>query len=338
MDDKFTFVDAGGERSPSLLSPLPSVSRTLLSLFQMNYNDFLTCLMKLSVKIYPRSRSRDEAFQRLLMDNVLPLAARRCPESVEFYLENAEVRSIFHTYKDALEQIFAFYASNDKRQEGSRGASGPAGFGASHSGRSPVRATKAVNTMKEALAYPEFLKFAQAFDLSNNVILSTIELGDIYLSSIKTVAPDSSMRKLSFDEFWESLVRCALVAYSKISDVTIIDKIRGLLLYMWRAINGSVPKTWADGRRTGTTNQGDLLAGAMLFNKRFTAAWAADNYRDYLSPAHAPNEDGQTVLARLKGGTGGAQLAATASSASMSASSVGSGGLAAARGATDYGY
>jgi hypothetical protein len=190
--------------------------------------------------------------------------------------------------------------------------------------------------MKEALGYAEFLKFAPAFDLSNNVILSTIELGDIYLSSIKTADPSATMRKLSFPEFWESLVRCALVAYSKISHVTILDKIRGLMLYMWRAINGSVPKAWADGRRAGTTNPGDLLAGAMLFNKKFTAAWAADGYRDYLSPPAAAEEDGQTVLARLKGGAGGARLAATAASSSMSA-----GGAAAAKEASagvDYGY
>ena len=43
---------------------------------KMNYNDFLTALMKLSIRVYPRSRSVDEAFQRLLMDNILPLASR----------------------------------------------------------------------------------------------------------------------------------------------------------------------------------------------------------------------------------------------------------------------
>ena len=66
---------------------------------------------------------------------------------------------------------------------------------------------------RQALGYPEFLKFASDFDLSNSVILSTLEVGDIYLSSIKAVAPDATIRKLTFPEFWEALVRCALVAY-----------------------------------------------------------------------------------------------------------------------------
>lgn len=45
----------------------------------------------------------------------------------------------------------------------------------------------------------------------------------------------------------------------------------------------------------------------MLFNKRFTAAWAADGYRDYLSPETRALETGKTVLSRLLGrGPGGA--------------------------------
>lgn len=99
-------------------------------------------------------------------------------------------------------------------------------------------------------------------------------------------------------EFWEAMVRCALVAYSKISDATIIDRIRGLFLYMWRAINRSVPRAFSE-RRNVSTYAGDLLSGAMLFNKRFTAAWAADGYRDYLSPDATPLESGKAVLNRL---------------------------------------
>ena len=123
----------------------------------MNYSDFLTILMKLSAKVYPRSRSKDEAFQRLLQDNVLPLAARRCPDSVALLLENEDVAKLFDFYAPALEQIFSFYATNDKRAHHGAGASGGlgagAGMGMSHAGRSPIRATRAINSMKEAMGY-----------------------------------------------------------------------------------------------------------------------------------------------------------------------------------------
>ena len=108
---------------------------------------------------------------------------------------------------------------------------------------------------------------------------STLEIGDIYLSSVKAQGGHDTVRKLTFSEFWEALVRCALVAYSKISDATIIDKIRGLFLYMWRTVNRSVARVMTGGRRNVSTYAGDLLSGAMLFNKRFTAQWAADGYR-----------------------------------------------------------
>lgn len=199
-----------------------------------NFNDFLTVLMKLAIKVYPRSKSVDDAFQRLLMDNVLPLASRRAPDDISMFLENDDVRRLAEYYGDALEQIFSFYATADKRthaQIASLSASAAlaaGGAGMSLGGRPPAggRATKSSNSMKEALSYPAFLTFAAAFDLSNSVLISNVELGDIYLSSLKNVTPDASSRKLSYDEFFEALVRCALVGYSKVSDVSVLDKVR----------------------------------------------------------------------------------------------------------------
>lgn len=48
----------------------------------------------------------------------------------------------------------------------------------------------------------------------------------------------------------------------QISDATIVDMVRGLFLYMWRAINKGVPRAVASTGRGGTTYLGDLLAGA----------------------------------------------------------------------------
>lgn len=268
---------------------------------RMTYNDFLTALMKVSTKVYPDAPSVDDAFQQLLMEHVLPLASRRCPDNVEVFLNNEELQAMYEYYSDALEAIFQFYASTSAIKRGGDGGRDRT------AARKPGRGRRRLNTMKEALGYQEFLKLASDFELSSSVLLSTLEIGDIYLSSVKASSDGDNVRKLSFNEFWEALVRCALVAYSKISDATVIDKIRGLFLYMWRAINKHVPERME--RRDISTYAGDLLQGAMLFNKRFTAQWGADNYRDYLSPDTAAAETGQSVLSRLltrKGGAGGA--------------------------------
>ena len=50
---------------------------------QMTYNDFLNALMRLSSKVYPNADTVDDAFQQLLMENVLPLASRRSPDPAE---------------------------------------------------------------------------------------------------------------------------------------------------------------------------------------------------------------------------------------------------------------
>lgn len=152
--------------------------------------------------------------------------------------------------------------------------------------------------MKEALGYNEFLKFAVDFNLSSSQILSSLELGDIYLSSIRMSEGDGNVRKLTFLEFWEATVRCALVAYSKISEATIADKIMGLFLYMWRSVNKNVPRAIAE-RRNISTYAGDLIIGATEFNKKFIERWSNEGYRDYLSPDGVTKEEARDVLSRL---------------------------------------
>lgn len=202
------------------------------------------------------------------------------------------MQRLFAYFRDALEQIFQFYATNPNvTSSPNKEKMSPSG-----SSRSPF--SRVSNSMKSALGYQEFLKFASDFNLANSVLLSTRELGDVYLSSIHNIQPDASIRKLSFEEFWEALVRCAERAYAKISNSSPLDRIRGLFLYMWRSITSNVPHAFTH-RQGISTYAGDLLSGAMLFNKRFTAMWAEDGYRDYLSPERPREESGKDVLSRL---------------------------------------
>ena len=65
---------------------------------QMTYNDFLNALMRLSSRVYPRADTVDDAFQQLLMENVLPLASRRSPDPVSMHMENEEVSVVIHEF------------------------------------------------------------------------------------------------------------------------------------------------------------------------------------------------------------------------------------------------
>lgn len=96
------------------------------------------------------------------MDNILPLASRRCPDNIDSFLESVDVQRLFGYYSDALEGVFSFYATSDKRSQTALlmqavklgHVTGP--FAASQSltvsGRSPSRATRGANTMKDVRA------------------------------------------------------------------------------------------------------------------------------------------------------------------------------------------
>ena len=69
---------------------------------------------------------------------------------------------------------------------------------------------------------------------------------------------------------------------------------------MWRAINDTVPRTMEGD--SISTYMGDLINGSMQFNVKFTAMWAKDGYRDYLSPEAEAREEARDVLNRLMHG------------------------------------
>ena len=86
------------------------------------------------------------------------------------------------------------------------------------------------------MGYDDFMRFTTEFGMGSSVGLSSLDIGDIYLTVIAQSNFQLAVRKLVFDEFWEVLVSCALKAFSK-SLATTEDKVKGLFLYMWRHID-----------------------------------------------------------------------------------------------------
>lgn len=85
---------------------------------RLNYDEFLSCLMKIALKCYPRSSSNaEEAMQHLLMDNILPMAHRRKPLELSAFIMLPAVESLYSYYSDALMDIFKFYATASDHNE-----------------------------------------------------------------------------------------------------------------------------------------------------------------------------------------------------------------------------
>ena len=147
-----------------------------------------------------------------------------------------------------------------------------------------------------------FSELLSLFNISRNALLSNIDVSNAYLASLEGQAyHGADMRLMSFREFREALVRCALRAYGKLSSATDLDKIRGLFLYMFRAIEQGVPAA-VEGARgsSATTDHGSLVRGAADFTRLFVDAWKKDGLRDYLAPVTAPVESASDMLRRMQ--------------------------------------
>jgi hypothetical protein len=153
------------------------------------------------------------------------------------------------------------------------------------------------NKNETRLAYSEFLKFASDFGLSSSMGLSTLDLGDIYLSVICETNFETNVRSVTFAEFWEVLVRCAFVAFKESKGISSPDKIKGMFLYIWRHMQHKI----VDGgnrndptlgqTKTSSAFEGALLRGSKILNERFILAWKAEDFRDYLDKPKATIDD-----------------------------------------------
>eukprot|EP00947_MAST-08B_sp_MAST-8B-sp1_P004915 g4915.t1 len=73
---------------------------------KMTFTNFLNTVAALAQRVYP-SLGIEEAFQRLMADQILEFAARLAPEAVNL----AEVAPLYRRFGKGLKQIFQYYAS-----------------------------------------------------------------------------------------------------------------------------------------------------------------------------------------------------------------------------------
>ena len=275
---------------------------------RLEYKEFLSCMIRVARQCYPTCSSTEQSLHQLLMDNILPMAARRRPFSMSSFLDQPGIKSLLEYYEDALFEIFKHYGKNAEslsKRMFKTSTSPSKSFDEERkliaeslleSQKQREQSKKAFSRKNETrMSYDEFLKFAADFGLSSSMALSTLDLGDIYLTVICENNFETKVRSLSFAEFWHVLVRCALVAFRDSKGVSTTDKIKGMFLYIWRfmqhrIVDGTTKKTSEQANHTASF-EGSLLRGAKILNERFILAWKADEFRDYLEKSKANVDD-----------------------------------------------
>jgi len=98
-------------------SPVPKSYHQLF----LNFPNFLEVVAIIGQKCYPSATGREDAFEAILMNNILPFSCRRARDVLEYYVdENIEVATIINYYERPLTKIFAFYASDSASPDGTR--------------------------------------------------------------------------------------------------------------------------------------------------------------------------------------------------------------------------
>jgi len=290
----------------------------------MTYSDFLNVLMILAPKIYPET-SPDSVFQKLLLENVLPLAAKRIPVSVkEYILENSDIYKLLREevtspnnnhskVNDGLEGIFNYYCELSDRRRKKQNAEEVQEHKKLKQGNGLVAVSsrsqeKYLQATRNLLSYHEYIIFCQDFKIFAKSVITTIQAGDIYLSSVDSHHGGDNAHDMNFEQFQEVILRIALTAYSDKDDISECVKVKALLLSMWKSVNtADATEKAVQGRgnqsvcdASKSTKSGDLnLYGSSTFNIRVLNMWREDQWRDYLVPVPEPELDGQTVLKRM---------------------------------------
>ena len=265
------------------------------------YTEFLSVLHRLSAKLFPGASSQNDAFQTLLMENILPLAHRRNPQTIRSQLDNAAVLGVQTEFRDAMLELYTFFASEsqDEDRKTKATALNASSFDEVAAQTSRAKTYKrgsimfSVNSAEygttKSLAHQHWMKFAADFGLSSSVLLTQIEVSDIYLSSVVVQGKGGTPgRKMRFDQFWEAIVRCALLAWRNVTTASSENKIRALLVFMWKHFQEKVNEMNSGQRDMGQTdlavhNRGLVKASEKLMAKVVTM-WANSGYKDFLAP------------------------------------------------------
>ena len=273
---------------------------------KMKFGDFLNCLVTLADRLYgATSEDGEGAFEQLLNEKVLPNALRREPLDVSSLMASDAVQTMAEDYQDSVRCIFEFYAGvpqagtkADRRAKEHPVHVAPAGYSPDYGANSMH--TKAVSLMASSLQFNEFLQFAGDFNLTCSVFLTTHEMTEIFLASLSDYGHEEIMPGLCFEDFWESLVRCAVVAYDD-KDTTDLNKLRALFLYMTNRIEETIPRAVnASGRSSASTNAQNLMKGAKRFQFLVQQQWNKDGQLDYIRGAKVKRLSGHSMLARMQ--------------------------------------
>lgn len=283
----------------------------------ISFSDFMSMLHVLALKVYPHEISNNHAYRRLLLENVL-LLSNRLLAKMENVLRDEDLANpavwkiVNHDFNKSLGNIFKYYLHVADKRRSQLLAQEALNTGAVGVGnRQQNNVQKSITTkqrerlraQKNLISSAEFLQFCQDYNLKSTSLLTSIQVGMAFFECTG-YDPESTMVKgMNFDAFCQCIVYMALFAYRKAHHtVTAPNKVKALLLHMWRASGALEKRSKAANAkgRTGHSHAGSLNTfGSGSFNDQFIKIWTAEGFINYSSPVVRELESGRSVVNRL---------------------------------------
>jgi hypothetical protein len=280
----------------------------------ITFTDYLQLLMDLAPDVHPESDS-NVVFQRMLMENILPLASRRDPVDIAEYYDEDVRHLLNEEFRDSLQSIFDYYCNDadrrrlqecaqDTRNRQSRLEQGHVAT----TSRRQMR--EMVYQYRGTIGYKEYIQFCQDFSLCSTALLTSLEVGDIFLSSIPQHEGGDVVENMNFEEFVEALFRMSLVAYKDApASVTPLNKVKALLLFIWKVFNsaqtnGNTRKARNNPRpSSNNANSGNMSStnefGSGRLSDQFLEMWRREGFVEYLTDRSSEEMEGRRVLNRI---------------------------------------
>lgn len=108
--------------------------------------------------------------QQLLMDNILPMASRRKPVSIELLLRQANIEGIFKYYEEAIRELYKFYTTSSALSSKGKNLqrsvrSTSMTFDDQREAFEEVRVKNREETSEHQMSYEDFIRFSNDFGM-----------------------------------------------------------------------------------------------------------------------------------------------------------------------------
>jgi len=215
---------------------------------KLTYSCFLACLMIISNKL------ETDDFKTFLQTDILTRAKTMLPIDIEEYKSDNNIQQLMNEFKWPLKEIFEFYSTHIDRRN-----------------------------VSHVISYHNFCQFTKNFGISGGSILSTYDIGKIFIASVAIDYDFTKFPALNFEQFINALLRCSSLLPSPDRSLK-SDKLKGILYLMWKSsqVNGS---TSYKVNHTTLLKAYFIIQGSHAFKSKFTIMWQKDGYDHYLAGA-----------------------------------------------------